>query len=242
MECEVKPGIETVPKRSGFALGDLVGARYGILMISVWTRVCLVAVSLLLVDLAALFAAQPNERFVAGEILVSEVVGRLGVTSGEIIDRPIATGTALAQGVTLTTGAKSRAKFEFFDGTTVKAAQETEWGVVEFTVDPSAPIPEKGSLDVRSLARTKLRFEKGEIELKVMPLDFQRGARFQVETPAGIVSIRGTTFRLRLLPAGDAFNEFSVIVTEGMVVFFTKDGKVVEYVSPNRPYTVRIPR
>lgn len=211
-------------------------------MISGWMCVCRVAVGLILVDFAVASAAQPTERFVAGEILVSDVVGRLSVTSGEIIDRPIATGTALAQGVTLTTGPKSLAKFAFFDGTTVKAAQETEWGVVEFTVDPSAPIPEKGSVDVRSQARTKLRFERGEIELKVMPLDFQRGARFQVETPAGIVSIRGTTFRLRLVPAGDTFDEFSVIVTEGMVVFFTKDGKVVEYVSPNRPYTVKIPR
>lgn len=197
---------------------------------------------LILLDFAAASAAQPTERFVAGEILVSDVVGRLSVTSGEIIDRPVATGTALAQGVTLMTGAKSRAKFEFFDGTTVKAEEETEWGVVEFAVDPAAPIPEADARNVRSLARTKLRFEKGEIEFRVMPLDFQRGARFQVETPAGIVSIRGTTFRLRLLPAGDVFNEFSVIVTEGMVVFFTKDGKVVEYVSPNRPYTVKIPR
>jgi hypothetical protein len=125
--------------------------------------------------------------------------------------------------------------------------------VDEFLIDPAAPLPAAELRptrpaevvrppDEKSLSRTKLRFERGEIEVQVGPLDLARGARFQVETPAGIVSIRGTTFRLRLRPVGDNASELSVTVIEGMVVFFTKDGKVVEYVSPNRPYVVKTPR
>ncbi|MSU48213.1 MAG: hypothetical protein EXS37_03830 [Opitutus sp.] len=213
----------------------------------------LIALGLTAVAIADGFAAQLGERFVAGEILVSEVVGRLSLSSAGSDETPILAGTALRQGATLKTGNGSRATFAFSDGTIVKERDDSEWSVDEFAVDPSALRPRSepqvaGRSDVSrptdelSVSRTKLRFNRGEIEVQVLPLDFSRGARFQVETPAGIVSIRGTTFQLRLRPVGDDSTEFSVTVFEGMVVFFTKDGKAVEYVSPNRPYVVKIPR
>ena len=180
------------------------------------------------------FAARRNDDLAAGEVRVTEIAGSASVVAAATGDTPLVVGMTLRQGTTLRTESASRAKLEFSDGTIVEMAADTEWGVEEFTHE-SAPGGE------HPVSKTKLRFDRGELEIQVVPIDFQRGAKFQVETPAGTASIRGTTFRVTLRPLADGTGAFALSVSEGMVGFFSKDGKTVRYASPNRPFSVKVP-
>ncbi len=206
----------------------------------------------------AAFGAAPagvvGATLVPGELVVAAISGRLRLSHAEAAGRPLVVGATLRSGATLRTDLGSTARCLFADGAIVKMEADSAWRLDEFSVDPATPLPD---LKTRApsqalvngpagaelvISRTKIWLEAGEIEIQVPPLDLARGARFQVETTAGVVSVRGTMFRLRLRPSGESFDELSILVSEGMVVFFTKDGKQVEYVSPNRPFTVKIPR
>ena len=210
-----------------------------------WLRLALVLASAYPASSAG---ADAGEEQGVGEIHVSVIHGRASVLVQGQSATALTTGMRLRHPATIETGAGAKVTLTSPNGDVFVLSAQTQLTVEKFLFEKlPPPLTPPGSskkpparAEVNHASVTKLRFEKGEIELTVNPMNFSRGSSFVVVTPAGAVGVRGTHFRMRLQPVGDGVStQFSLEVLEGVVALSPKAGPT-ETVVPGVTYRTTV--
>ncbi len=170
----------------------------------------LVAAALILVSAGA-FAVHRSQREAAnGATAKSDTgrdLGRLGDPSGAVTAlrdghaEPVVQGERLGEGTELRTTGASEASLDFDNGTHVTVGGASRVRLVEQT------------------ARKRFALEAGSFSAKVAKLGVDE--RFVVTTPDAEVEVRGTAFRVSLVPGEptcEGGTPTRLVVTEGVVV------------------------
>lgn len=128
-------------------------------------------------------------------------------------NQPLATGNAIYQNQTISTGANSVAQLLFTDQTTLSIGQRSQVTLDRYVYDPG----NSGGGATVSVARGAMRFVSGS----------QDPRNYQVRTPVATIGVRGTIVDL-LIFDGRMFG----ILDEGRVIFTLENGREIEL---NRP-------
>lgn len=131
-------------------------------------------------------------------------------------------GELITEKDTLVTGANSSVVLVFMNGSTVQVGATTRMSIDEFKMDPFGEDIEPGKLEKEpSVSRTNLNVAYGEVIGNVKKLS--KGSAYNVRTPVGAAGIRGTTFRVALVPITrpDGTTTFNITLSTsaGVVVF-----------------------
>jgi hypothetical protein len=113
-----------------------------------------------------------------------DVSGSVNVSSSKVAPRPISKGDAVDNGMTVTTGEKSKAVLRFQDGQLIALQSNSVFRVNEYKFSRSAP--GKGQIFF-SLLKGGLRAVTGLI-------GDRNGQNWKLETPSATAGIRGTDF------------------------------------------------
>ncbi len=127
---------------------------------------------------------------------------------------PLATGNAVYQNQTISTGANSVAQLLFTDQTTLSIGQRSEVTLDRYVYDPSRA---SGGGATVSMARGAMRFVSGT----------QDPRNYQVRTPVATIGVRGTIVDL-LIHNGRMFG----ILDEGRCIFTLPNGETIELDRP----------
>jgi Uncharacterized protein conserved in bacteria len=131
--------------------------------------------------------------------------------------QPLKAGVALPQGATIKTGAKSSVLVVFGSGSTAVIEESSEIEITKFEQEVfSGPVPVDSE---PSISKTEIKLIEGNITSKVAKL--KKGSSYVIDTPVGAAGVRGTVFRVSYQVGSSTF---SIIVTEGGVVYTPKDG------------------
>ncbi len=150
--------------------------------------VCLLAIPSL--SQAAMEAGTIKAFRITGDVqLLDESTG---------VSSPIEDGHTFSQGYTVTTGADSSVVLLFSNGSSIIMNADSTLSVAKFLQEPYDPaLGEYSELEADpSQSDTLLKLDYGEIIGNVKRL--RSASVYLVETPAGSVGIRGTTFRIRV--------------------------------------------
>ncbi len=162
-----------------------------------------------------------------GSIVASRVRG--DVSAKNTIDGTVATlhdGDKITENFTVTTAKGGAVILMFSNGATVSMNEDSILNIQEFQQDPfSGPIKLADLKKEPSTSVTKLNMTRGELVGKVVHLNVDGGSEFTIATPVGAAGIRGTTFQITFVPDGNGNATFSLMTTEGAVLF-TKTGSV----------------
>jgi len=125
--------------------------------------------------------------------------------------RPLLTAAPVLFEDMLKTGTDARLKAQLVDGTELTLGEKAEMFIDEFVYEPD------GTEAVLSLkvVRGAFMFVSGKIEK-------MSGSRVNIETPAGILGVRGTTVWV-----GDIDGGYGILVLDGSVAVTTPNGAVV---------------
>ena len=130
-------------------------------------------------------------------------------------------GELITEKDTLVTGANSSVVLVFMNGSTVQVGATTRMSIDEFKMDPFAEDIEPGKLESEpTVSRTSLNIAYGEVVGNVKKLS--KGSAYNVRTPVGAAGIRGTTFRIALVPVIiNGQNTFTITLSTsaGLVLF-----------------------
>lgn len=129
-------------------------------------------------------------------------------------------GDVFYDGTEVITGPGASVVLVFDNGARLNVAGDSTLDVDQFVLDPFAT-PEKVS-DLKSepsTSVTRLSLARGELVGKVAHLNIDKGSEFTVQTPVGAAGIRGTTFQIIYTPSSDGKAFFTVLTSEGQVVF-----------------------
>lgn len=134
---------------------------------------------------------------------------------------PLAAGVALPQGATIKTGANSSVLVVFGSGSTAVIDSSSEIEITKFEQEVfSGPVP----VDAEpSVSNTQIRVIEGDITSKVNKL--KKGSSYVIDTPVGAAGVRGTVFKVSYKVGSSTF---SILVSEGGVVYKAKDGGATE--------------
>lgn len=129
--------------------------------------------------------------------------------------QPLATGNAVYQNQTISTGANSVAQLLFTDQTTLSIGQRSQVTLDRYVYDPG----NSGGGATVSVARGAMRFVSGS----------QDPRNYQVRTPVATIGVRGTIVDL-LIFDGRMFG----ILDEGRVIFTLENGRTIELNHPGQ--------
>lgn len=115
--------------------------------------------------------------------------------------QPLAPGQALPEGSDVATGSDGQLTVRLVDGT-----------VLRLRADSRMAIDQSHRISGAQAARSGVRLEQGRVEVQAPPT---RGGRagFRVQTPQGVLAVRGTEFRVAATAQGTTLGE----VLEGVV-------------------------
>lgn len=130
------------------------------------------------------------------EASVAEVVFVQGQVSlqrlGDGARQPVQTGMPVRPADTLRTGAQSSVSLRFADGSRMLVVPDSQLTLEEMLVYGRTGVSD-----------TRLRVDRGSADTQVVP-NAGRSPAFEVRTPAVNLGVRGTDFRVRVEPEGDA--------------------------------------
>jgi hypothetical protein len=130
------------------------------------------------------------------EATVAEVVFVQGQVSvqrlGEAARQPMVVGMNVRPADTLRTGAQSSVSLRFADGSRLLMVPDSQ-----LTIEDMLVYGRTGIVD------TRLRVERGSVDTRVVP-NVMKAPAFEVRTPAVNLGVRGTDFRVRVEPDGEA--------------------------------------
>ncbi len=125
---------------------------------------------------------------------LSEIKNTVEARETEKADwQPATVDQALAEGGGVKTGDESRARVDISDGTIVRMAPDTEFKLVTLSPQPTDPV-------------TKFIVDAGQLFVRVTKA--LGGGSFEIETPSGVATVRGS-----LMSAGYARASGQLIVT-----------------------------
>lgn len=157
----------------------------------------------------------------AGAIKAVRVEGDVQKLLADGTQVVVTEGELITEKDTLVTGANSSVVLVFMNGSTVQVGATTRMSIDEFKMDPFGEDIEPGKLENEpSVSRTSLNVAYGEVVGNVKKLS--KGSAYNVRTPVGAAGIRGTTFRISLVPVIiNGQNTFTITLStsEGLVLF-----------------------
>jgi hypothetical protein len=158
---------------------------------------------------------------VKGKIVAARVQGRVdAVSKTDGQRRALHDGDAVTEQTEIVTGAASNVILVFSNGATVNVGAESDLDIELFEQDPFATEQKVSSMKREpGTSVTRLSLTKGELVGKVAHLNVDRSSEFTIQTPVGAAGIRGTTFRIIYRPGPNGTANFSVVTTDGRVVF-----------------------
>lgn len=172
--------------------------------------------------LTALFAvAAQAANLVPAAYTVGKVEGEVSYKlAGSSDYMPLASGTALPQGVTVKTGADSKAIIVFASGSLAAVTANSE---IEFTKFEQEAFSGAVVADAEpAVSHTEIKVINGDVVSKVNKL--KKGSNYTVNSPVGAAGVRGTTFKVSYNATTGAY---SIQVVEGEVVLATVTGQTV---------------
>ena len=160
--------------------------------------------------------AQPTA---AGFIRLVRVVGDVVVedtSSGAV--RPADATQPITQGYVVRTAAASSVVLVFSNGSTVQLGANSRLDIQQFLQDPFGDAVNPSTIaEEPSVSRTRLQLTQGELIGNIKKLRTDEGSSFAIETPAGAAGIRGTLFRLSVVPNDSGQLTFTLTTVEGEV-------------------------
>lgn len=171
--------------------------------------------------LFAVLALTASAQIQAGAIKAVRVEGDVQKLLADGTQVVVAEGALITEKDTLVTGAASSVVLVFMNGSTVRVGATTRLSIDEFKMDPFGEDIEPGKLEKEpSVSRTSLNVSYGEVVGNVKKLS--KGSAYNVHTPVGAAGIRGTTFRVALVPVvvnGQNTFRITLSTSEGVVLF-----------------------
>jgi hypothetical protein len=158
---------------------------------------------------------------VKGRIVAARVQGHVdAVSKTDGQRRALHDGDAVTEQTEIVTGAASNVILVFSNGATVNVGADSNLDIELFEQDPFATEQKVSSMKQEpGTSVTRLSLTKGELVGKVAHLNVDRSSEFTIQTPVGAAGIRGTTFRIVFRPGPNGAARFSVVTTDGRVVF-----------------------
>lgn len=162
-----------------------------------------------------------NSARVKGRIVAARVQGQVdAVSKVDGRKRTLHDGDAVTEQTEIVTGAASNVILVFSNGATVNVGADSELDIELFEQDPFATEQKvSGMKQEPGTSVTRLTLTKGELVGKVAHLNVDRSSEFTIQTPVGAAGIRGTTFRIIFRPGPNGTATFSLVTTDGRVVF-----------------------
>lgn len=159
-----------------------------------------------------------------GRIIAARVQGHVdAVSKTDGQRRTLHDGDAVTDQTEIVTGAASNVILVFSNGATVNVGADSDLDIELFEQDPFATAQKvSGMKQEPGTSVTRLSLTKGELVGKVAHLNVDRSSEFTIQTPVGAAGIRGTTFRIIFRPGPNGTASFSVVTTDGRVVFSGK--------------------
>jgi hypothetical protein len=159
--------------------------------------------NLILISAAILgLAGQVTAQTQAAEATVTKFIGTATITAKDGHSIPLAVGSKIPQGATITTTAASEVYLQTFDHTmaTIKASTTVTVDELSVTSDGSG-----------SKENTILNLKSGNLVAALDPAK-KNVNNYQVRTPKGVAAARGTTFTV-------SYNgeNYSIVTTSGIV-------------------------
>lgn len=154
----------------------------------------------------------------ASSISVTGVSGDVQVTQGGKTST-LSKGANLGRGATLATGGGTTS-IAFSNGATLSVAAGTVLSIEEYSQRGGAGIVDPKKLSKEPTAsRTILNLRKGQITGDIKPLNLPAGSVFKVKTPAGPLSIKGTTIDVSVTEtsSGSFVVKYSIVEGSGVV-------------------------
>lgn len=180
-------------------------------------------VTLLMGLLTPAFSQQPEPAAAAarpfGTIVVASVQGDAYMTASGQPRTALQKGSVLSQEQTVVTGANAKVILVFSNGATINLAPNSELSIEQFIQDPFADAVRIGDLQAEpTTSNTALRLRKGGLISNVKTLNKTGKSTFSIRTPVGAAGVRGTTFRIQYLTAGNRAS-FALRMAEGLINF-----------------------
>jgi hypothetical protein len=158
---------------------------------------------------------------VRGQIVVAKIEGVVTATPDSGGDkRTLHEGDVISDQYKVQTAVGALAILAFSNGATIDLSGDTVLDIQQFEQDPfSGTIKASDMKAEPSTSETRLNLVRGDLVTKVVHLNIDRGSEFVVNTAVGAAGIRGTTFRIIFRPAADGTATFSIVTSDGTVVF-----------------------
>jgi hypothetical protein len=158
---------------------------------------------------------------VKGRIIAARVIGHVEVISktGAPL-RVLHDGDEISDQTTVNTSPGAQVVLVFSNGASVNVAADSSLDIDQFEQDPfAADLKVSDMTQEQGTSTTKLNLAKGELVGKVVHLNVEKGSEFSVQTPVGAAGIRGTVFKIIFRTGRNGKTYFTVMTTEGVVVF-----------------------
>lgn len=148
-------------------------------------------------------------------IAVTDLSGDVQVTQGGKTSK-LAKGAFISSGATLSTGPSATISLAFSNGATFSVGKDTVLSIEEFSQRGGAGIVDPSKLTKEPTAsRTILNLRKGQLTGDIKPLNLPAGSVFKIKTPAGPLTIKGTTINLSVQETTNGTYVVNYTIAEG---------------------------
>lgn len=154
----------------------------------------------------------------AGTIKALRITGNVTKLSANGTSSRLVDGALLVESDTIVTDLNSGVVLVFMNGSSVKLGAGSRLAIEQFKMDPLTEDIAVAKLTAEpTVSQTTLNLSYGELVGDVKKLN--RSSNYSIKTPAGAAGIRGTQFRIVLIPSldGKTFS-FTLSTADGLVV------------------------